>query len=134
LIAYVARYMSFGVKNISASLEQVDTSLEEVARISGASWIRSFFDVVIPLIRPGIIAAWFLAFMPILRELTMSVLLYGPNTKTIGVTVFELQEGGYYTKSAAMATLILVIIVSGNLILNLLAKKLGNHSVSGVNK
>lgn len=134
LIAYVARYMSFGVKNISASLEQVDASLEEVARISGASWFRSFFDVVIPLIRPGIIAAWFLAFMPILRELTMSVLLYGPNTKTIGVTVFELQEGGYYTKSAAMATLILVIIVSGNLILNLLAKKLGNRSVSHVNE
>ena len=62
LIAYTARYMAFAVKSVGASLEQVHMSLEEAARISGAGWARTFKDIVAPLVKPGLIAAWFLAF------------------------------------------------------------------------
>ena len=117
LMAYIARYMAFSVKAIAASLEQVHMSLEEAARISGASWLKTFKDVVAPLIRPGLIAAWFLCFMPMLRELTVSVLLYGPDTRTIGVAVYELQDAGYYDTSAALATLVLIVIFTGNFIM-----------------
>ncbi len=117
LIAYTARYMAFAVKSVGASLEQVHMSLEEAARVSGAGWGRTFRDIVVPLVKPGLVAAWFLAFMPMLRELTVSVLLYGPETRTIGVAVYELQDAGYYDTAAALATCVLIVIFAGNFLL-----------------
>ncbi len=117
LIAYTARYMAFAVKSVGASLEQVHMSLEEAARISGAGWGRTFRDIVVPLVKPGLIAAWFLAFMPMLRELTTSVLLFGPETRTIGVAVYEFQDAGYYESAAALATLVIIVIFAGNFLL-----------------
>ncbi len=70
LVAYIARYMAFGVRTISASLQQIHVSMEEAARISGATWLQTFRDIVIPLIAPGLFASWFLVFIPTLRELT----------------------------------------------------------------
>ncbi len=120
LVAYIARYMFYGFRNISASLVQIHPSLEEAARISGASWTRNFRDIVVPLIKPGLIAGWLLVFMPTLRELTVSILLYGPKTPTISVAVFELQDAGYYHIAAALSALIVVVL----LICNYIARKL----------
>jgi len=117
LIAYTARYMAFAVKSVGASLEQVHMSLEEAARISGAGWGKTFRDIVVPLVKPGLIAAWFLAFMPMLRELTVSVLLFGPETRTIGVAVYEFQDAGYYDSAAALATCVLIVIFAGNFLM-----------------
>ncbi|RDI90751.1 hypothetical protein Q502_13125 [Mesotoga sp. Brook.08.YT.4.2.5.2.] len=122
LVAYVAHYTAFAIRTTSASLEQIHSSLEEAARISGGSWLKSLRDIVIPLIRPGLVAGWFLIFMPALRELTMSILLWGPKTVTIGVAVFEMQEAGYVQISAAFATLLLIIVITGNLIVKWLTK------------
>lgn len=122
LLAYIARYVAFAVRTTSASLEQIHPSLEEAARISGGSWLTSLKDIVVPLIRPGLVAGWFLIFMPTLRELTMSILLWGPKTVTIGVAVFEMQEAGYVQISAAFATILLLIVIVGNLFVKWLTK------------
>lgn len=116
IVAYVAHYVFYAFRNITASLVQIHPSLEEAARIAGAKWLQNFRDVVIPLIRPGLIAGWLLVFMPALRELNMSILLYGPHTPTIGVAVFELQDAGYYHIAAALATLVAAVIFITNLI------------------
>ncbi len=115
LVAYIINYLTLAVRTVSSSLTQIHDSLEEAVRISGGSWLHSFKDVIIPLIRPGLIAGWFLIFMPTLRELNMSILLAGPDTKTLGVAVFEMQEAGYYQISAALAVIILVVVISGNI-------------------
>ena len=84
LVAYIARYMAFSLKANSAALEQVHDSLVEAARASGATMWQALKDIVLPLVRPGMLAAFFLIFLPALRELTVSVMLYGPTTRTIG--------------------------------------------------
>jgi iron(III) transport system permease protein len=114
LIAYIARYMFFAFRNVSASLEQIHPSLEEAARVSGATWLRNFRDIIVPLVRPGLVASFLLVFMPTLRELTISVFLVGPKTTTIGVAVYNLQEEGLYQTSAALASLVIVIVFLGN--------------------
>ena len=113
LVAYIARYMAFSLKANSAALEQVHDSLIEAARASGASMGQALRDIVIPLVRPGMVAAFFLIFLPALRELTVSVLLYGPTTRTIGVAIYTLNEDGETVYSAALAAIALVIIVIG---------------------
>ncbi len=114
LIAYVARYLAFGVRSTSAALAQVHQSLEEVAQVSGAGWLRTFRDVVVPLIRPGLINGWFLVFMPTLRELTISALLWSSRNETIGVMVFNLQESGDMVGAAALATVMMLFLVLAN--------------------
>ncbi|TYG35508.1 iron ABC transporter permease [Lonepinella koalarum] len=117
LIAYIARYMAFSLKSNSAALEQVHDSLVEAARACGASMWQSLKDIVIPLVRPGMIAAFFLIFLPALRELTVSVMLYGPSTRTIGVAIYTLNEDGETVYSAALAGIALIIIVFGQTII-----------------
>ena len=115
LIAYIARYLAFGVRTTSASLAQIHVCLEEAARISGANWFQTFRDIVIPLITPGLFAAWFLVFMPALRELTISTLLWSTRHETIGVMVFNLQESGNTVASAALAVVMMLVLLLANI-------------------
>ncbi|MEG1459273.1 MAG: iron ABC transporter permease, partial [Acetivibrio sp.] len=85
LIAYLARYLSFSMKTSSAALLQVHPSLEEAARTCGASHTESLKDITLPLIRPAMVSGFFLIFLPAMREVTTSVLLYGPYNRTLGV-------------------------------------------------
>ncbi|MCE1197021.1 iron ABC transporter permease [bacterium] len=116
-VAYIARYMAFSIKSNSASLSQVSDSLEEASRACGATHWQSLKDIVIPLIKPGMISAFFLIFLPALRELTTSVLLYGPTTRTIGVAIYALNEDGETVRAAALASIALVIIFMGETII-----------------
>ena len=116
-VAYVARYMAFSLKSSSAALEQVHDSLEEAARASGATHWEALRDIVLPLIKPGMVAAFFLIFLPALRELTTSVLLYGPTTRTIGVAIYTLNEDGETVYAATLASVALVIIVVGQVVI-----------------
>lgn len=116
LVAYIARYMAFALKANSAALEQVHDSLVEAARASGATMGQALRDIVIPLVRPGMVAAFFLIFLPALRELTVSVLLYGPTSRTIGVAIYTLNEDGETVYAAAMAGVALVIIVTAEVV------------------
>ncbi len=123
LVAYIARYMAFSLKANSAALEQVHDSLVEAARASGATMWQALKDVVLPLVRPGMLAAFFLIFLPSLRELTVSIMLYAPTTRTIGVAIYTLNEDGETVVSAALAGIALILIVLGQLLINRLTRK-----------
>lgn len=116
-VAYIARYMAFSLKSNSAALEQVHDSLVEASRACGATHWQAMRHIVLPLIRPGMVAAFFLIFLPALRELTTSVLLYGPTTRTIGVAIYTLNEDGETVYAAALASIALVIIVCGHIVI-----------------
>jgi iron(III) transport system permease protein len=127
-IAYIARYMAFSLKSNSAALEQVSDSLEEAARACGATHWQSLKDIVIPLIKPGMVAAFFLVFLPALRELTTSILLYGPRTRTIGVAIYALNEDGETVYAATLASVALVIIIVGQLVI----KRITRSRIKGI--
>lgn len=116
-VAYIARYMAFSIKSNSAALEQVSDSLEEASRSCGATHWQTLTNIVVPLIRPGMINAFFLIFLPALRELTTSVLLYGPTTRTIGVAIYALNEDGDTVRAAALAGIALIIIFFGETVI-----------------
>ena len=123
LVSYIARYMAFSLKANSAALEQVHDSLMEASRSCGASMWQSLKDIVIPLVRPGMISAFFLIFLPALRELTVSIMLYAPTTRTIGVAIYTLNEDGETVMSTALAGIALILIVLGQMLINNLTKK-----------
>ncbi len=125
LVAYIARYMAFSLRANSAALEQVHDSLIEASRSCGATMWQSLKDIVIPLVKPGMLAAFFLIFLPSLRELTVSIMLYSPTTRTIGVAIYTLNEDGETVVSAALAGIALILIILGQTIINRFTKKEG---------
>ncbi|MCD4674079.1 MAG: iron ABC transporter permease [Anaerolineaceae bacterium] len=125
-IAYIARFLTFGVRSISAAFEQVHGSLEDAARISGADFVSSFKDIVIPLIKSNIFAGWFLAFSPALTELTLSMLLFSVGNETLGTVVFGLHQEGKVGMTAALSLIVMIFVVLLNILTNKITKgKLG---------
>ena len=122
IVSYLVKYMTMSVRTIAAALSQVHSSLEEAALNSGADWLRCCKDIIMPLIAPSIVAGWFLIFMPSFYELTMSLLLYGSDTKTIGVLLYELQTYADTQNASVLSVMILFIVLVGNLILNKVSK------------
>ena len=122
LVAYMARYLSFSMKTSSAALLQVHSSLEEAARVCGASHTESLSDVTLPLIRPAMVSGFFLIFLPAMREVTTSILLYGPYTRTLGVQIYSLRDAGMIPQAAALATVAIGIIMLLNAVVTQITK------------
>jgi iron(III) transport system permease protein len=117
LVAYLAVYLPFAVRTTNSTLQQVHDSLEEAAKASGARLFPRLRDIILPLARPGMIAGWILVFMPALRELTVSILLYAYHTETIGVVVYNMQDAGYREIAAALASIVMGLLILGNMII-----------------
>ncbi|MBI4735620.1 MAG: iron ABC transporter permease [candidate division NC10 bacterium] len=124
LVAYVARFLTLAVKPVAAAFTQVHVSLEEAARSSGASLSRSVRDITMPLIRPALVSGWFLAAVPAITELTLSVLLWSAGNETIGVMVFNMHEEGKVLLSSALAVVVMAVALTSNLLLRRLTSGL----------
>ncbi len=124
LIAYIVKYSSLSLKTVGDGYQQIHPSLEEAARISGASWLRVMMTIYGPLLKTAMVASLFLVFMPVMSELTMTILLTGPGLETIGTMIFQLQEysdmggGG----ASVLSTLVVLFVLSLNLILKVISK------------
>ena len=114
LVAYIARYLSYVLKSSSAALQQVHPSLEEAARSCGASHYDALKDVTLPLIKPAMLSGFFLVFLPCMRELTTSILLYGPKTRTLGVAIYQLRTNGQINQAAALSVMTIILIIIMN--------------------
>ncbi len=126
LLAYVGRYIPLGVRAANASLRQIDPSLEESAQILGASWLQTMREITLPLIRPGLFAGWLLVFVPVIQELSASILLFSSSSITLAVAVYNLYETGYIEPVAALAIINMLIIGAAILIAN----KLGGGAIA----
>ena len=115
LIAYVARFMNLGYNNISGAVSQIDPSLEEAARISGASQLQTFRDVMLPLLKASLVNSFFLVVAPTLSELSLSSLLWSVGNETIGTIVFSAKEEGRILLTAAIAIILIILVVMINL-------------------
>ncbi|MBQ7739443.1 MAG: iron ABC transporter permease [Desulfovibrionaceae bacterium] len=122
IVAYMVKYLLMGMRTVVAAMNQIHPSLEEAAEISGASWLRRFKDVTLPLILPSVVAGWFLIFMPSFYELTMSTLLYSANTKTIGYELYTYQTYHSQQTASAIATAILFLVIAVNYLVHKITK------------
>jgi iron(III) transport system permease protein len=112
LLAYTGRYVPLGVRSANAAFRQIDPSLEETARVTGAGWLRTFRSVTLPLARPGLFAGWLLVFIPAIQELSASILLFSSGSMTLAVAVYNLYESGALEPVAALAIVTMVIIIA----------------------
>jgi iron(III) transport system permease protein len=123
LLAYLTRFIPMAVRAANATLRQVDGSLEETARITGASWTQTFAAVTLPLTRSGLLAGWILVFVAALHEVSASILLFTGPTITLAVASFNLYDNGLLERVCAMAVLTMVLTTA----VLLAARRLGGR-------
>ena len=102
-LAYLTVMLPLGVRTLAGVVLQIDKSLEECARVCGAGWLYQMRTVTLPLLKPGILAAWLLIFMACVRELGVSVFLMGPNAKVIAPSIVAAFASSGTELTAAMA-------------------------------
>jgi iron(III) transport system permease protein len=127
LIAYLTVFLPLGLRTISGVILQIDRSLEESAQMCGASWSYRMRTVTVPLLRPGLIAAWLLLFIASVRELGASILLMGPNSKVITPAIVESWFSTSTELTAAMALLQTLAVAIALVLLFTVARRAMQH-------
>ncbi len=112
VIAYVTKFMPYGIRATSASMIQINKELEEASQSSGAGWLYTFTRIILPLLMPGFIAGWIFISIVSLRELSTSVLLYSFDNIVLSVLVFDMWEGGEYGPVCAIGILMVLLLVA----------------------
>lgn len=110
LIAYLTVFLPLGLRTISGVLVQLDKSLDECGQVCGARWGRRLRTITMPLLRPGLLAAWLLLFIAAVRELGASILLMGPNSKVLTPSIVEAFFASSSELTAAMALIQTVVV------------------------
>ena len=112
LIAYVTRYIPYGMRSASGAILQIHSELEEAAAASGASWWETFKRVTLPLLRPGIVAGWIYIFIVSFREFSTSVLLATGESRVLSILLFTMFEQGQVTVVAAIGILMILTLLT----------------------
>jgi iron(III) transport system permease protein len=129
LLAYLTVFLPLGVRTIAGVMLQIDKSLEECAQMCGASWAFRVRTVTIPLLVPGLVAAWLLLFIASIRELGASILLMGPHSKVITPSIVESWFGTSSELTAAMALIQTLVVACAMVVLVAVTRRVGAHSV-----
>lgn len=121
VLAYCARFLTLALKPVTASLDQLDRSVEEAAALCGAGFIQRLRYIVVPCTAPGIVAGALMVFLIAFNELTVSALLWSRGTETIGVVLFSFEEAGLASTAASIGVVATVVTACIMLILDRLA-------------
>ena len=120
VLAFIARYLPYGIRFSHSALLSVHKELEEGALVSGASWFQMVRQVVIPLIMPALLAGWIYIFLITFRELSIALLLYSPGSQVVAVKIWELWDNGHVGELAAFSLVIAMgTVVVGSIFLKL---------------
>jgi iron(III) transport system permease protein len=110
LIAYVTRFMPYGMRYSATSMLALHKELEESAAMSGASWRMTFQRIVLPLLKPGLIAGWIYILIVSLRELSGSILLYSPGSEVVSIMIWEYWQNGQYVELSALGVMLIAAL------------------------
>jgi len=122
LLAYIIVFLPLAYRGMSGVVVQIDRSLEEAARISGAHWGRMMRTVTLPLLRAGLLANWVLLFMISVREVSASLFLSGPGTQVLGPAIFSFWDSGGLPRVSALAVVQAGIILIALVVVRRLAR------------
>ncbi len=108
LIAYCSKYLALSSQSLLPAMANIDHCLDDAARICGASWTGVLGRILFPLLRSTIVGLFVFTAVPVFTELTMSSLLVGPGTETVGTVLFQLQEYANPLSACSLASLLIL--------------------------
>ena len=111
IIAHTAFCIPYVFMMVKARLVGMDKSLEEAAQDLGASKVRTFFDIILPLIAPAIASGMLLSFAMSFDDVIISVFVTGVNSNTLPLKIYSQLKTGVTPKINALCTLMFLVTV-----------------------
>ncbi|HOR85848.1 MAG TPA: iron ABC transporter permease [Bacillota bacterium] len=118
VVALIIRRLPYTIRSSVAILQQIPMSIEEAAISLGASKIKAFFRVTVPMMASGIVAGAILSWVTMISELSTAIILYTGRTKTLTVAVYTEVLRGNYGVAAALSTILTLLTVASLLVFN----------------
>ena len=123
VIAHTAFCIPYVFMMVKARLVGIDKSLEEAARDLGASPVRIFWDITLPLIMPAVASGCLLAFAMSFDDVVISIFVTGPRTSTLPIKVYTQLKTGVTPEINALCTIILAVVIVILLLSSLFEKR-----------
>ena len=123
IIASSVRYLPYGMRYAFAGVMQIHSDLEEAASIAGANKTKLFLRVLAPLLAATLISSWLLIFLLSVQAVSLPLLLVGPGSEIMSVTLFELWQNGQVTELAAMGMLWIALMTVVSVIFHLVTRR-----------
>lgn len=111
VVAFTIKRMPYTVRSSAAILRSIGISTEEASLSLGASNLKTFFRVTLPMMAPGVISGAIMSWITIITELSSSILLYTGKTKTMTIAIYTEVVRGNYGVAAALSTILTVITI-----------------------
>ena len=113
IIAHSVICMAYVTVVVQSRLSELDLSLEEAAMDLGATPLRVFFDITLPIIAPALISGWLLAFTISLDDVVIAQFVAGPGSTTLPMEIFSKVRLGVSPDINALATIIIGVVAVG---------------------
>lgn len=110
--------LPYCIMMVIARFNEADRTPEDAARMLGASHMRVFKDVILPMLTPGIISGGLMSFMVCFNAFAMQYFLAPFGVRTLPMEIFTLIRVGYKPDMNALASIIIVITIVLVLLLN----------------
>ena len=111
LAVHVIHRLSFGTRVTNSAIIAISTELEEAAEVCGAKRRNVVANILLPLISPTLINAFFWIALLTLRELTLATILFSPDNITLSVVIWSLWSSGQHGPSAAMSLIMILLML-----------------------
>jgi iron(III) transport system permease protein len=111
MIAYVTRFLPYGLRSVSGTIVQIHNELEEASRVCGGGLLTTFRRILLPLMRPGMIAGWILLVTIFMREFSLSLFLYTPATEPVGPLLYFLWLDGMTGPLGALGIVVSLVSI-----------------------
>ncbi len=130
VLAYIVRGLPTSSRFFTSTMVQISAELEEASRVHGATWLQTFLRVWLPLLRPALVGAWIFLFVIAVRSLDAALLLTGPSTEVLSVSIFQQASRGDGSAASALAIIQTGIISIAYLLVRPLLRRPGSDDQS----
>jgi putrescine transport system permease protein len=117
---------------VESRVRELNPSLEEAALDLGATPLRVFFAITLPLISQALVAGWLLSFTLSIDDLVLSAFLSGPGSTTLPLVVFSRVRLGLNPEMNALATLFIALVTIGVIGANAFMQRSERRRLAGV--
>lgn len=114
VLAMVLKHQNLAFQPLATGFKNLGPALTEAARLAGASPRSVWTRIILPILRPECLGAFFLVLVPVLGELTMSIFLSSPSYRSLGTVLFDLQDYADQASAGALAVILVVLVLAAN--------------------
>jgi iron(III) transport system permease protein len=111
VIALCIRRLPYTIRSSVAILQQIPITVEEASISLGASKMKTFFEITVPMMSNGIISGAILSWVTIITELSTAIILYNARTITLTLAIYTFVTRGNYGYAAALATVLTALTI-----------------------